>query len=312
MQVINHDRRAHPQGAAFSTWTASDGWSLRRMDWAQLEGTSARGSLVFVGGRGDFIEKYIEPLGHWHNRGWNVTSFDWRGQGHSRGNISGGNFADFDPLVRDGAELIESVIATGPAPHVAVGHSMGGHLLLRILAERHPPLAAAVLVAPMLAVNSAPLPRPIGRALARLLSALAPGRSVWGERGTTGEAGRIRQANLTHCDERYSDEAWWKAQEPAFHLGPPSWGWLSAAFRSTARHRDAALEHVQTPVLLLGAERDRLVEPRAIREAAARLPAAELLMFKGARHEILRETDDVRLEALARIDAFLDARAPAA
>ena len=74
----------------------------------------------------------------------------------------------------------------------------------------------------------------------------------------------------------------------------------------------AALAQVQTPVLLLGAERDRLVEPRAIREAAARLPAAELLMFKGARHEILRETDDVRLEALARIDAFLDARAPAA
>ena len=69
-----------------------------------------------------------------------------------------------------------------------------------------------------------------------------------------------------------------------------------------------ALAQVQTPVLLLGAERDRLVEPRAIREAAARLPAAELLMFKGARHEILRETDDVRLEAQARIDAFLDAR----
>ena len=281
------------------------------MDWPQPAGAAVCGSLVFANGRGDFIEKYLEPLGHWHARGWNVTSFDWRGQGHSRGTIRGGNFGDFDPLVRDGGELIQSVIGAVPGPHVAISHSMGGHLLLRILAERRPALAAAVLVAPMLAVNSAPLPRPIGRAVARLLGAVAPGRLVWGERGTSGEAGRIRQANLTHCEERYADETWWKAQEPDFHLGPPSWGWLDAAFRSSARLRADALEEVGTPVLLIGTERDRLVDTRAIRTAASRLPKAELLMFKDAAHEILRETDKVRLEALARIDGFLDAHAPA-
>ena len=72
-----------------------------------------------------------------------------------------------------------------------------------------------------------------------------------------------------------------------------------------------ALEEVGTPVLLIGTERDRLVDTRAIRTAAARLPKAELLMFNDAAHEILRETDKVRLEALARIDGFLDAHAPA-
>lgn len=310
MQVINHARRAHPAGAAFSTWTASDGWSLRRMDWPQPAEREARGSLVFAGGRADFIEKYLEPLAHWHTRGWNVTSFDWRGQGHSRGTIVGGNFRDFDPLVRDGAELIEHAIAGGPGPHVAIGHSMGGHLLLRILAERRPALAAAVLVAPMVAVNSAPLPSSLGRVVARCFAAAGPGMRVWGERGALAEKGRIRQANLTHCDERFADETWWKEREPGFHLGPPSWGWLNAAFRSTARHDETALKSVDIPVLLLGTDRDRLVDPRAIRRAAALLPKAELLMFKDAAHELLRETDDVRLEALGRIDAFLDAHAP--
>jgi alpha-beta hydrolase superfamily lysophospholipase len=33
-------------------------------------------------------------------------------------------------------------------------------------------------------------------------------------------------------------------------------------------------------------------------------------MFTGCAHEILRERDPVRLAALARIDAFLDAHAP--
>jgi lysophospholipase len=68
---------------------------------------------------------------------------------------------------------------------------------------------------------------------------------------------------------------------------------------------------VRIPILLLGTERDRLVDPGAIRRAAGLLPEAELLMFKDAAHELLRESDPVRIEALARIDIFLDAHAPA-
>ncbi len=311
MQVINPDRRAHPPGAAFSAWQAADGWTIRRMDWPQPAAAEVRGSLVFAGGRADFIEKYLEPLGHWHGRGWNVTTFDWRGQGHSRGTIVGGNFTDFDPLVADGADLLGSLIEAQPGPHVAVGHSMGGHLLLRILAERRPPVAAAVLVAPMIAVNSAPLPHPVGGFVARCLAQMRPDLPIWGERGPLGEAGRIRQATLTHCDERFADELWWKEREPGFHLGPVSWGWLDAAFRSTSRHDEQALKAVETPILLLGTERDRLVDPQAIRRAAAMLPNAEMHMFTEAAHELLRESDPVRLEAMARIDAFLETHAPA-
>jgi lysophospholipase len=117
--------------------------------------------------------------------------------------------------------------------------------------------------------------------------------------------------NLTRCDERFADELWWKEREPGFHLGAPSWGWLDGAFRSTSRHDEAALADVTIPILLLGTERDRLVDPRAIRRAAGLLPKAGLLMFKDAAHELLRETDPVRLQALARIDSFLDAHAPA-
>jgi lysophospholipase len=65
------------------------------------------------------------------------------------------------------------------------------------------------------------------------------------------------------------------------------------------------------PILLLGAEQDRLVGAAAIRRAAERLPAGELHIYPNAAHEILREADAVRTDAFARIDAFLDARAPA-
>lgn len=271
-----------------------------------------RGSLVFAGGRGDFIEKYLEPLAHWHAQGWNVTSFDWRGQGGSRGGIVGGNFTDFDPLVADLAAFLTEFIAARPGPHVAIGHSMGGHLLLRTLAEYRSPLAAAVLVAPMLAINSDPSPALAARWLTGLFAGMG-GRDVplWPDTGAGAAPGMLRQANLTRCSERYADEIWWKQDQPGFHLGAPSWGWLDAAYRSIAKLDRPALERVRSPVLLVGTEQDRLVSPHAIRTAAGKLPDAELRMFREAAHELLREIDPVRLQALGWIDDFLDRRAPA-
>jgi lysophospholipase len=62
---------------------------------------------------------------------------------------------------------------------------------------------------------------------------------------------------------------------------------------------------------LLAAECDRLVSPRAIRRAAARLPRGELVAFGSeARHELLREVDPVRDRVLAAIDEFLDRHLP--
>jgi lysophospholipase len=311
MNFHNVDRRAHPAGAVFSEWQAPDGWRLRRMDRPQPDGTDTRGTLIFAGGRGDFIEKYLEPLGHWHAQGWSVVSYDWRGQGRSRGNIIGGNFTDFDPLVADGAALIESVIVERPGPHVAVAHSMGGHILARILAERHPRLAAAVLVAPMLGINTAPVPEWLGRMSAATMTACGLGHvRAWQESGPDTLV-RIRQANLTSCPERYADEGWWYEQEPGYRLGPPSWAWLSAAFRSMDRLDEAALQAIAVPVLIIATPGDRLVSIDAIRRAAAGIAGAEVELFPEAAHEILREADPVRIRALARIDAFLDARAPA-
>jgi lysophospholipase len=305
------DRRRIPDAASLSRWTAPDGWSYRRIDWRQPRSRPPRGSLLFAGGRGDFIEKYLEAQDYWFERGWNVTAFDWRGQGGSRGANKAEPAGGLDRLVDDLAALIADWNAATPGPHAAIGHSMGGHVLLRTLAERHPSLDAAILIAPMLAINSAPLPPFAAAWTAGLMSAIGWGRHpVWHQPSAPAPAGSLRQSILTGCRERYADELWWWERQPDYNLGAPSWGWLQAAYESCARLTPAALAGVATPVLLLGTERDRLVGPAAIRRASALLPNAELRMFPDAAHEILREAEPVRLEALARIDAFLDARAP--
>jgi lysophospholipase len=304
------NRRAIPDGAVLSTWSAPDGWAIRQLDWRQPKGAKAHGSLLFAGGRGDFIEKYLEADAHWFGRGWNVTAFDWRGQGGSRGTIEGGHYGSFDPVVGDLDALLASWRAETPGPHVAIGHSMGGHILLRVLADRHPPLDAAVLVAPMLGINSAPVPSFAAAATASTMTALGLGRHpAWHQDDAPPPAGSLRQKILTGCPERYEDELYWWEKEPGYSLGAPSWGWLKAAYESIARLTPAKLAAVDIPVLLVMAERDRLVSPDAIREAARHLPRSELVAFPDAAHEILREADRVRLEAFAAIDAFLDAHA---
>jgi lysophospholipase len=188
---------------------------------------------------------------------------------------------------------------------------MGGHLLLRVLAEHRPGLEAAVLVAPMVAINAAPLPGWGAAWTASLMAMVAPrGQPAWHQPSSAPPAGSLRQAILTGSAERYEDEIWWWEKNPDYQVGPPSWSWLDAAYRSTATLTPAALAAVATPVLLIGAEKDRLVSPAAIRRAASALPAAELLMFKESGHEILREADEVRLAAHEAILAFLDRHAP--
>ena len=63
-------------------WAAPDGWKLRLFDWQQ-PGGKPRGSILFMTGRADFYEKYLETFNDFRGQGWNIASLDWRGQGGS-------------------------------------------------------------------------------------------------------------------------------------------------------------------------------------------------------------------------------------
>jgi lysophospholipase len=299
--------RFHPKGAVFSDWEAPDGMALRRMDWPAVGRGKRRGSQVFVSGRCDFIERYQATYAHVRAAGWSVTAFDWRGQGGSRGPGEEKTWAGFDVLIDDLDALIADWRAAGPAPHVVLGHSMGGHLLLRTIIDRKPALDAVILTAPMLQVNSAPIPIRVAPDIADTMYWLGFGRvPMWKTPPSMLLPGGRRNRNLTGSPERYADELHWWGVEPGYNIGPPSFGWMRAAFRSrAATFTPEKLAAVDLPILIIGADKDRLVSAAAIREAAALLPHAELEMMPDARHEILRDADPVRDRALARIEAFL-------
>jgi len=57
---------------------------------------------------------------------------------------------------------------------------------------------------------------------------------------------------------------------------------------------------------VLAADSDPVVSSRAIRRLLPRLPDARGVFYSGARHEILREADPIRLAVWKEIDVFLE------
>ena len=303
-------------------WSAADGRLIRRIDWPRLDLPAPmeprRGSILFLPGRGDFYEKYLETLDGWHRKGWHVTAADWRGQGGS-GRLGNdpvtGHIDDFATWVGDLAALWAQWQAATPGPHVLAGHSMGGHLVLRALAEGRVDPDAAVLCAPMLGLQNRIVPDWLMQLAARAMTRLGdPRRPAWKWSDQPGEFAAAREYQLTHDSARYADELFWRTARPALVMGPGSWGWVERSYASIRKlAAPGRFEAITQPVLILASDHDELVSFAAIARAAQRLPRGELVRFGAeARHEILREEDDVRDAALAAIDDFLDRSAPVA
>jgi lysophospholipase len=307
---MTFNRRAFPANSTISMTPARDAWPLRT--YAQPAVGRPKGSILWLGGRGDIFEKYIEMLDGWSQEGWSITSFDWRGQGGSGrvgGNPNVGHIADYAAWIDDLADFYTAWSARAPGPHIVMGHSMGGHLVLRALVERRIAPDKAVLVAPMLGFESGIIPFPVAFWVARVMAQIRNElRPAWKSNEKPSPPNASRRGYLTHDNDRYDDELWWKAKDPSLALGPPSWSWLSAAYSSIAGlNRAGGVEQVTTPILILCAEEDQLVSARAIHKIAVRLPNATLVVFgDDTAHEILREADGPRNRALAAITEFLE------
>ena len=61
------------------------------------------------------------------------------------------------------------------------------------------------------------------------------------------------------------------------------------------------------PVLIIAAERDRVVSNAATRRLAKQIPGIALAFVPESRHEILSEQDTIRQQFLAAFDSFITA-----
>ena len=285
------------------------------MRTAVFGAASSRGICVLLGGQTEFIEKYVEVIGELHGRGFTVATFDWRGQGGSARSLADPlkvhirDFADYDD---DLTSFLEQVVKPiSPKPPIALAHSMGGQILLRTLHERPRAFAAAVFSAPMLGISTRGRPAPLVRLVTALQNLAARSDAfAWG---------MARDPLFATFDTQLctSDRARFaRTQEilknnPSLRLAGPTWGWIEAAYRSMARVRAPGFaQAIQTPLLICGAGRDRIVRVEATRDFARRLPRGTYLELQDSEHEILMERDSIRASFWQAFDGFAATTAP--
>ena len=284
-----------------------DGTRLRA---AVFDAAQSRGVCVLLGGQTEFIEKYAEVIGELRERGFTVATFDWRGQGGSARLLADPlkvHIRDFTEYDDDLTSFLEQVVAPLSPKPLALAHSMGGQILLRTLHDRPGAFAAAIFSAPMLGISTRGRPAP----LVRLVTALQnfAGQSdafAWG----MAERDPLRATFDTQIC--ISDRARFaRTQEilranPSLRLAGPTWGWLEAAYRSMARVTAPGFaQSIQTPVLICGAGRDRIVRVEAEREFVRRLPQGRYLELEDSEHEILMEADPIRARFWQAFDEFV-------
>lgn len=264
-------------------------------------------------GRTEPIEKYFEVARRLTAQGFTVLIHDWRGQGLSHRALADrrlGHAEGYQDFLTDFRALLDAFAARLPQPWLAMGHSMGGCLTLLALAEGERRFAGAFLSAPMLGIKTGAVPRPLARLLAWSMCGLGRGgASVPAPSGP--DPAPFESNILTHDRARYERNLALVAAAPDLALGPPTWGWLKFAFQATDRlAKGAGTAAISTPVAVLVAGEDALVDNDAALRTAARLPKGRTLVIAGAHHELFQETDETQAPVWRAFGALADSLAP--
>lgn len=312
MELIGLNNNPIPDGATTGRVTIDERVFLRYARWAPTT-SFVRGTVVLVQGRSEYIEKYFETVSDLRRRGFYVATFDWRGQGGSSRDLKNsrkGHIWDFGQYDNDLHSFMHQVVFPDcPAPYYALGHSMGGHILIRDAGLGLCQFDRMVLSAPLLRMSRETLgmPQELVTAASVLASWFGLGEHfVWGGTEVNLNQRGYEGNKLTRDRARFNRNKAILDAAPDLSIGSPTYAWLLAALRSTSLvMQESFASAVKIPILLIGAGSDRIVSNIATREFAERLKNGSNVMIPNARHEILQEGDSIREQFWSGFDAFI-------
>ena len=281
---------------AHAVWAlAEDEARLRVAVWPA---DAARGTILLFPGRTEYIEKYGRVARDLTGRGYSVASIDWRGQGFSdrlAGDRLLGHVLRFRDYQADVAALVRFAGEMDlPKPWFLVAHSMGGCIGLRALIEGLP-VERAVFSAPMWGIEMRKRQRPVAAVLPGLARLAGQGeRYTPGSRPVVYDpATGFAENPLTTDRDHFEYFSRQMASEEQFALGGPSLHWLSEALGECRKLR--GLPRPEVPVLTFLGTDERIVSKRSVVAMFNKWQDAELRLVETARHELMMEAPEIRL-----------------
>ncbi|MBV9348529.1 MAG: alpha/beta hydrolase [Pseudolabrys sp.] len=308
MQLVSIPANPVPDGAVVGAFKAGDGVGLRYARWAPPPGR--KGTVCIFQGRAEFIEKYFETVRDLQARGFAVATLDWRGQGLSDRALTDkrkGHVKDFYEYGLDLDAFMEQVVLPDcPPPLFALGHSMGGAIVLRACHDGRRWFDRVVLSAPLIGLPKNKLTGVAGTTLT-LMKLIGRG-NAYVPSADSFVIGRDKFIGnvLTSDPVRFARTVAVMEAEPQLVIGAPTMNWANAAWRAMNELASPAFAGtLRQPILMVAAGHDEVVSTPAIETFARYLLAGSHVIVPGARHELLQEQDQYRNQFWAAFDAFV-------
>jgi alpha-beta hydrolase superfamily lysophospholipase len=261
------------------TVTTDDGLALVTQEWP-VRGDAARGLVVLVHGLGEHCRRYDHVARRLNAAGFDVVGYDHRGHGQSPG-PRGGMPAD-DSLCADLGRVLRAARTAYPGPAILLGHSLGGLIAARYVAEglaQKPagwwqPVDALVLSSPALDPGTNALQKLLLATVAPMLPNLAVNNGLKRDWISRQEAVVKAYADDPLVHDRITGRLglFVATQGPAVIAAAPRW---------------------KTPTLLMWAGADRCVAPAGSAAFAQAAPKAVVTTreWPGLFHEIFNEPE---------------------
>jgi len=286
-------------GTRFSFKSDDNRYDLSAVKFIHPSPEPVKGTILVLPGRSEPWLKYGEVFFDLYHSGYNLYSYDHRGQGWSPHlspiNHEIGHITRFDDYVDDLNVFVDNYFEPETSgKRYLLGHSMGGAIGAEYLSQNDGIFGAAVLSAPMLQINTKPYPEAIAEALAAVITGVGQGAHYAPGQGDYDYAHSPFASNIvTRSPNRF-----WMANKicelnPETVIGGPSSQWVFEGIKATHRIRKE-MRNINTPFLLFQAMSDQIVKLKGQTIGCASTPTCKLIQFKDSQHEILNERDSIR------------------
>lgn len=248
---------------------------------------NAHAAILLLHGLGEHMGRYGHVASALQAAGYVVFGYDHHGHGLSSG--LRGNLLSPSQLLDDVRFVIEHVRALTPAPMVLLGHSMGGLIAARAVANALPHIDALVMSSPALGVQTNFIQKMLLATLPKLLPHIRVDNGVktaWVARDAKVVRAYLEDP-LVHRQISAGLAAWLLKEGPQTVAQASAWS---------------------MPTLLLYAGQDQLVLPQASAEFVRLAPAqvVQSHCFNVMYHEIFNDPEKALV--MAKLLAWLDNR----
>ena len=316
LQLKNKVIEAFHQGLANARYAALDDGKELRYTHFSTPHQEKQGTLIFVQGRGTFLEYHETFFSEFLLRGYDIWTYDLLGQGLSTHLVDDDPdnayeyrkqyIEDFSVYMANLDDFLHKYVHPIPSkPLILGGYSTGAHILMRYL-QTYPvrAITGAFAISPIINYTAGFFTKQLVKVMAYLTPqeyTLGYGpedpifQTEFESNGYTGdEAGYWEIVDLV---QRHPQQA---------SVGGSTWGWVQASMNSCiALKSPENLQKISTPLAVFSGLSDTIVDNSRNLEILHIVSKIQYFEYPEGRHELFRETPHLRSQLWNDIDYFL-------